>query len=113
LLEHVQRRSIRIDTVNLAIFTLVTVIFSFTVWDTEFCPSELERNGICTFGVEDLYKLSQLEHLFANKITQEGDMGAYLCLHELIFNRTHLERGLHRLNSSAYLELPHVSFFVV
>ena len=40
------------------------------------------------------------------------DAGAIECIHEMIYNRTHFERGLHRLCQAYYAELPQVYFNV-
>lgn len=59
--------------------------------------------------MEDLRRnLVNSPYLFGNKFMQEKDFGALACWHELMFNRTHLERGHYRLDKDVYLEMPQV-----
>ncbi|KAI6204488.1 hypothetical protein M3Y94_00679900 [Aphelenchoides besseyi] len=73
------------------------------------CPTKW-RHWICLFGVEHLQDLKHRDHLFANKFLPSFDFGAIVCWYEELFKRRHYDRGMHRLNSKVYLNLPHVRF---
>lgn len=75
------------------------------------CKSGISRHQICILTAEYLPELSNSYYLFGNKFMPDKDFGAVACWHELIFNRTHLDRGIKRLNANTYLNLPHVSSF--
>lgn len=85
-------------------------LFRLSYWKGMRCDSGLWRHFNCLFGVEHLLELSGAYHLFANKFMPDEDFGAISCWHELIFNRTHIERRLDRLDADLYLNLPHVSY---
>lgn len=75
------------------------------------CHSKITRHELCVFGMEDLYRnLADNPYFFANKMVPEYDFGAIVCWNEMLFNRTHFDKGLHRLDMGAYVKLPHVSF---
>ncbi|KAI1725098.1 core-2/I-Branching enzyme domain-containing protein [Ditylenchus destructor] len=83
----------------------------YTLWyDSKNCGSGHMRHNLCVFGVEDLAKTAQLPHLFLNKFMPTIDFGASLCWHEFMYNRTYLDRGVHRLLPELYQTLPHVRF---
>ncbi|WKY04215.1 hypothetical protein Q1695_005302 [Nippostrongylus brasiliensis] len=63
---------------------------------------------VCIFGVEDLHWLAKHQNLMANKMMSSFDYGAIDCMHELIFNRTHLGQTNPSLNLTVYKSLPHV-----
>jgi hypothetical protein len=66
------------------------------------------RHYSCIFGVEHLPLMARSDYLFVNKMLPNRDMAAFACWHEMLFNRTHLDRGLHRLKPNIYLDLPQV-----
>ena len=63
------------------------------------------------FGIEDLPgRLSNLPHLFANKLMPEFDFGAVECWYESMFNRSHV-KGYDKfdlLNATLYKNMPNV-----
>ncbi|KAI6198860.1 Beta-1,3-galactosyl-O-glycosyl-glycoprotein beta-1,6-N-acetylglucosaminyltransferase 3 [Aphelenchoides besseyi] len=82
----------------------------FVMWSHESCNPGFFRHYNCIFGVEQLKMLSTVPQLFGNKIMPSYDFGAAVCWYEELLRRTHVDRGLHRLNSDVYLSLPHVRF---
>jgi hypothetical protein len=70
------------------------------------------RHHVCIFGVESLLDLSDSVYLFANKMLPDQDFEALLCWHEKIWDRTHRERGIERLQKEVYLNLPQVGFLL-
>lgn len=61
--------------------------------------------------MEDLASnLVESPYLFANKLISEKDFGALSCWHELMFNRTHEDRGTFRLDPYIYLNMAQVRF---
>ncbi|KAI6212706.1 hypothetical protein M3Y94_00060200 [Aphelenchoides besseyi] len=80
------------------------------IWSREMCSPEFFRHFNCIFSVEQLKMLSTVPQLFGNKIMPSYDFGAAVCWYEELSRRTHVDRGLHRLNSEVYLNLPHVRF---
>ncbi|KAK6037188.1 hypothetical protein COOONC_25307 [Cooperia oncophora] len=50
---------------------------------------------VCVFGVEDFVWLAKHPKLMANKMMPSFDYGVVDCMHELIFNRTHLGQVNH------------------
>ncbi|WKY04216.1 hypothetical protein Q1695_005302 [Nippostrongylus brasiliensis] len=72
------------------------------------CHSKKFRHRVCIFGVEDLHWLAKHQNLMANKMMSSFDYGAIDCMHELIFNRTHLGQTNPSLNLTVYKSLPHV-----
>jgi hypothetical protein len=73
------------------------------------CRSGIKRHRICVFGMEDLEpNLARSPYLFANKFMPDKDFGALVCWHELMFNRTHFDRGHYRLDRTEYLQMPQV-----
>ncbi|KAH7720899.1 hypothetical protein AAVH_11537 [Aphelenchoides avenae] len=54
--------------------------------------------------------MAEKAHLLGNKMMPEFDFGATVCWHEKMFNRTHYDRGTHRLRASVYESLPHTRF---
>ncbi|KAK5969900.1 Core-2/I-Branching enzyme [Trichostrongylus colubriformis] len=77
--------------------------FRFTRWQSrDSCPTKRFRHSICIFGIEDLPILSQRHELLANKILPYFDYAVVDCLHELIFNRTHLGQSDHELDWKRY-----------
>lgn len=81
----------------------------YTHW-AGVCKSEVRRHNICILTVEYLRNLASSRYLFGNKFLPDRDFGAIVCWHELMFNRTHLDRGIKRLNPETYLNLTHVSY---
>jgi hypothetical protein len=82
----------------------------YTIFKGAYCATEMWRNEMCTFGMEHLAEFQYLPYLFANKFQPDKDFGAIACWHEYIFNRTHLERGILRLDPKKYTSPPHVRF---
>ncbi|KAI6192591.1 hypothetical protein M3Y96_01252200 [Aphelenchoides besseyi] len=77
------------------------------LWDVKNCPTTA-RHLICIFGLEHLRLMAQMPQLVGNKAMPGFDFGVISCWYEEYFRRTHLDRGLHRLTSNIYLNLPHV-----
>ncbi|KAI6186012.1 Beta-1,3-galactosyl-O-glycosyl-glycoprotein beta-1,6-N-acetylglucosaminyltransferase 3 [Aphelenchoides besseyi] len=75
-----------------------------------FCSHDLKRHYVCVIGLEHLGILQHRPELFANKMMPNVDYNAIRCWYEELRRRTHLDRGLHQLHSSVYLNLPHVRF---
>jgi hypothetical protein len=106
-------------------FAISIRFFSFNVWirNSTKCYSNFWRNNACIFGLEDL-KSKFVDNRFftANKMIPRYDfgyfchifrihfLGAIVCWNEVLFNRTHNERGIHRLKKDAYVKLPQVRF---
>ncbi|KAI6184987.1 Glycosyl transferase, family 14-containing protein [Aphelenchoides bicaudatus] len=91
----------------------ITSMSRFNVWIVNLyeCHSKITRHELCVFGMEDLYRnLADNPYFFANKMVPEYDFGAIVCWNEMLFNRTHFDKGLHRLDKGAYVKLPHVRF---
>ncbi|KAI1700733.1 core-2/I-Branching enzyme domain-containing protein [Ditylenchus destructor] len=85
----------------------------FHLWGVAGCHSKLQYHYLCVFGIEDLVPyFNNTNHLFHYKMVSTMDFGAIDCWHETLYNRTHFERGTHRLDSSAYLNHPLVRFQV-
>ncbi|KAI6177786.1 Beta-1,3-galactosyl-O-glycosyl-glycoprotein beta-1,6-N-acetylglucosaminyltransferase 3 [Aphelenchoides bicaudatus] len=85
----------------------------YNIWSSsrKLCDGQRWRHDICIFGLEALQpKLSNNSFFFANKMIPNVDFGAIVCWNEMLFNRTHHDRGIHRLNKSDYVNLPHVRF---
>ncbi|KAI6170487.1 hypothetical protein M3Y97_01149600 [Aphelenchoides bicaudatus] len=86
----------------------------FNIWwqmSPKFCDSKIHRHNLCIFGLEDLRSnLVDNPFFFANKMIPEYDFGAIVCWNEKLFNRTHFDRGVQRLNKKLYVKLPHVRF---
>uniref|UniRef100_A0A7I5E8W6 Glycosyltransferase family 92 protein n=1 Tax=Haemonchus contortus TaxID=6289 RepID=A0A7I5E8W6_HAECO len=76
----------------------------FTAWNKSKVPclSQMIRHEICIFGIEDLSRLSSRYELLANKILPYFDYAVVDCLHELLFNRTHLGQIDHALDLKQY-----------
>ncbi|KAI6197575.1 Beta-1,3-galactosyl-O-glycosyl-glycoprotein beta-1,6-N-acetylglucosaminyltransferase 3 [Aphelenchoides besseyi] len=79
------------------------------LWDVKNC-STIARHSVCILGMEHLRVIANVPQLFANKVIPSYDFGAAVCWYEEHFRRTHFDRGLHRLASNIYLNLPHVRF---
>lgn len=93
------------------VFIRLAHFFRLTFWHNDTsCQSGIKRHRICIFGMEDLPNLVESPYLFANKAMAEKDFGALSCWHELIFNRTHYERGTYRLDPYSYLNMAQVRF---
>ncbi|PIO53778.1 hypothetical protein TELCIR_24874 [Teladorsagia circumcincta] len=60
------------------------------------------RHSICILGIEDLHMLSRRHELIANKILPYFDYAIVDCVHELLFNRTHLGQVDHELDFKRY-----------
>ncbi|CAJ0605568.1 unnamed protein product [Cylicocyclus nassatus] len=91
--------------------TSFTVIFRTSIWinHKEFqCPKY--RHGICIFGVENLQFLSASKSLSANKPHPAYDYAIVDCMHELLFNRTHLGQIDHDLDLQFYRSLENVRY---
>ncbi|KAH7718260.1 Protein F26D2.3 a [Aphelenchoides avenae] len=83
----------------------------YTMWmQPANCGNGIMRHNLCVFGTGDLPRLVNLPHLSVNKLMPEFDFGASVCLHELMFNRTYLNRTLSRLNHDLYAKLPQVRY---
>uniref|UniRef100_A0AC35FLN3 Core-2/I-Branching enzyme n=1 Tax=Panagrolaimus sp. PS1159 TaxID=55785 RepID=A0AC35FLN3_9BILA len=82
-------------------------------WNGANCQSKILRHGICVYGLEDLIVLENYPQIFANKMIQDVDFGAYICWSERMFNRTFNENRLdpiETLNATIYLEHPAVRY---
>ncbi|KAI6223379.1 hypothetical protein M3Y95_00884000 [Aphelenchoides besseyi] len=73
------------------------------------CTSQVRHHN-CIFGVEYLHNFYDVPEMFGNKAMPGFDFGVISCWYEEYFRRTHLDRGLHRLTSNSYLDLPHVRY---
>ncbi|KAI6177789.1 hypothetical protein M3Y97_00945900 [Aphelenchoides bicaudatus] len=85
----------------------------FNVWSANEleCNSNAWRHDLCILGLADLrFNFVENEYLFANKMLPEHDFGAVVCWSEMLFNRTHFDRGIHRLNKTLYVKLPQVRY---
>ncbi|KAI6212731.1 Beta-1,3-galactosyl-O-glycosyl-glycoprotein beta-1,6-N-acetylglucosaminyltransferase 3 [Aphelenchoides besseyi] len=80
------------------------------IWSREKCSPGFYRHHNCIFSVEQLKMLSTVPQLFGNKVMPSYDFGAAVCWYKELSRRTHVDRGLHRLKSEVYLNLPHVRF---
>jgi len=77
------------------------------------CVHNNSRNGVCVLGVENVALLLNQSHsLFFNKAIPDFDFGAIHCWHEALYNRTHFNRGNHRLTPYVYKRLPQVRYHV-
>ncbi|KAI6189376.1 hypothetical protein M3Y97_00001400 [Aphelenchoides bicaudatus] len=85
----------------------------FNVWirNRTRCGSGMWRHNVCIFGLEDL-RSNFVDNPFfiANKMYPAYDFAAITCWNEVLFNRTYYDRGLHRLNKAAYVNLPQVRY---
>ncbi|KAK5967472.1 Core-2/I-Branching enzyme [Trichostrongylus colubriformis] len=72
------------------------------------CHSKQYRHGVCIYGVEDLVWVAKSPKLMANKMMPSFDYGAIDCMHELIFNRTHLGQEDQKWDMTLYENLPGV-----
>ncbi|CAD5225476.1 unnamed protein product [Bursaphelenchus okinawaensis] len=90
-----------------------TGITRYNIWqrNATLCESKLFRHGLCVFGLEDLVpKLADSPFFFANKMMPEKDFSAISCWHEMLFNRTYHQRGLHYVKENYYWKLPTIRF---
>ncbi|EYC05285.1 hypothetical protein Y032_0083g1681 [Ancylostoma ceylanicum] len=76
---------------------------------SELCFSKKFRHCVCIFGIEDFPWLSNQLKLLANKMMPSFDYAAVDCMHELLFNRTHLGQINHELQLALYESQPYVS----
>ncbi|KAH7701592.1 Protein H41C03.3 [Aphelenchoides avenae] len=84
---------------------------ALSLWNGQSgCGSRRWRHGLCVYGVEDVGWLAGKAHLVGNKMMPEFDFAASVCWHEKMFNRTHYDKGTHRLRASVYENLPHTRF---
>ncbi|KAK6061291.1 Core-2/I-Branching enzyme [Cooperia oncophora] len=75
------------------------------------CRSQRYRHSVCIYGVEDFAWLAKHPKLIANKMMPSFDYGVVDCVHELIFNRTHLGQTDRLWDVKMYERQPHVSVF--
>ncbi|CAJ0604920.1 unnamed protein product, partial [Cylicocyclus nassatus] len=68
------------------------------------------RHGVCVFGIENLQYLSERKSLVANKPYPAFDYAIVDCMHELLFNRTHLDQVDHNLDLQFYRSLENVRY---
>ncbi|RCN29618.1 hypothetical protein ANCCAN_24621 [Ancylostoma caninum] len=76
----------------------------------ELCFSANFRHSVCVFGVEDFPWLSNQLKLVANKMMPSFDYSAVDCMHELLFNRTHLGQVNNDLHLFLYESQPYVRY---
>ncbi|CAJ0588750.1 unnamed protein product [Cylicocyclus nassatus] len=72
------------------------------------CPKY--RHSVCVFGIENLQFLSKSKTLMANKPYPAFDYAIVDCMHELLFNRTHLDQVDHNLDLQFYRSLENVRY---
>ncbi|KAI1732493.1 core-2/I-Branching enzyme domain-containing protein [Ditylenchus destructor] len=85
----------------------------FHLWGLPQCHSKLQMHYLCVFGIEDLVSyFNDTKTLFNYKMASTMDFGAVDCWHETLYNRTHFDRGTHRLQNSTYLNHPLVRYHV-
>ncbi|KAK6032563.1 Core-2/I-Branching enzyme [Ostertagia ostertagi] len=72
------------------------------------CRSKHYRHAVCVYGIEDFVWLASHPKLMANKMMPSFDYGAVDCMHELIFNRTHVRTNDHIWNLKLYKNQPYV-----
>ncbi|EYC28952.1 hypothetical protein Y032_0007g3515 [Ancylostoma ceylanicum] len=91
---------------------IVGFVTRLTVWapNTALCRSGYFRHSVCVFGIEDFAWVSSSPKLMANKMMPEFDYGIVDCVHELLFNRTHLGQDDHPLNLTFYENQPYVKY---
>ncbi|KAK6032562.1 hypothetical protein OSTOST_01251, partial [Ostertagia ostertagi] len=85
------------------------------------CRSKHYRHAVCVYGVEDFVWLASHPKLMANKVGEgtlviihlqmmpSFDYGAVDCMHELIFNRTHIRTNDHIWNLKLYKNQPYAN----
>ncbi|EPB69805.1 Core-2/I-Branching enzyme [Ancylostoma ceylanicum] len=80
------------------------------VWiGNKMCQSGRFRHAVCIYGIEDFSWLSRHPKIIANKMMPDFDYAIVDCMHELIFNRTHLGQANDALNLTVYENQPYVS----
>ncbi|KAI1725994.1 core-2/I-Branching enzyme domain-containing protein [Ditylenchus destructor] len=85
----------------------------FHLWGLPHCHSKLQMHDLCVFGIEDLVShFNDTRKLFNYKMASTMDFGAIDCWHETLYNRTHFDRGTHRLHNNTYLKHPLVRYHV-
>ncbi|KAK6732060.1 hypothetical protein RB195_016436 [Necator americanus] len=77
---------------------------------TSMCGSKKFRHAVCIYGIEDLSWLSRHPKIIANKMMSNFDYSIVDCMHELIFNRTHLGQVNDALNLTIYEKQPYVRY---
>ncbi|KAK6756755.1 hypothetical protein RB195_014904 [Necator americanus] len=81
------------------------------LWEpSKGCHSGYFRHSVCVFGIEDFAWLPRSPRLMANKMMPDFDYAVVDCVHELLFNRTHLNQDDHPLNLTFYEDLPYVRY---
>ncbi|CAD5232588.1 unnamed protein product [Bursaphelenchus xylophilus] len=80
----------------------------FSLWNKTGCQNI--RHSMCMLEVDHLSWLIDLPHLYANKFVQGYDIRPPVCLLELLYNRTFLEKYRYRLDTNYYQNLPHVRY---
>ncbi|KAL6733669.1 hypothetical protein Aduo_004296 [Ancylostoma duodenale] len=78
--------------------------------DDKMCQSRKFRHAVCIYGIEDFSWLSRHPKIIANKMMPTFDFSIIDCMHELIFNRTHLGQGNDALNLTVYENQPYVRY---
>ncbi|KAI1710202.1 core-2/I-Branching enzyme domain-containing protein [Ditylenchus destructor] len=84
----------------------------YAIWiDKAKCRSGNWRHSVCVLGIEDLpYDFKNSNYLFVNKLMPGFDFGAIKCWFDELHYRTTVDRGLHRLDSTIYKQLPQVRY---
>ncbi|KAL6733662.1 hypothetical protein Aduo_004293 [Ancylostoma duodenale] len=80
------------------------------IWEKDLCKSRKFRHGVCIYGIEDFSWLSRHPKIMANKMMPNFDYSITDCMHELLFNRTHLEQTNDALNLNVYENLRSVRY---
>ncbi|KAK6732058.1 hypothetical protein RB195_016435 [Necator americanus] len=92
---------------------VIGFITRMDIWEyekKELCRSRRFRHGVCVFGIEDFSWLSRQPKLMANKMMPGFDYSVVDCMHELLFNRTHLNQTNDALNLTVYDNQPYVRY---
>ncbi|EYC05288.1 hypothetical protein Y032_0083g1682 [Ancylostoma ceylanicum] len=76
----------------------------------KMCQSRKFRHAVCIYGIEDFSWLSRHPKIMANKMMPNFDYSVIDCMHELIFNRTHLGQANDALNLTVYENQPYVRY---
>ncbi|KAL6733667.1 hypothetical protein Aduo_004295 [Ancylostoma duodenale] len=80
------------------------------IWEKDLCKSRKFRHGVCIYGIEDFSWLSRHPKIMANKMMPDFDYSITDCMHELLFNRTHLKQTNDALNLNIYENLRSVRY---
>ncbi|RCN42919.1 Core-2/I-Branching enzyme [Ancylostoma caninum] len=78
----------------------------------KMCHSKKFRHAVCIYGIEDFSWLSRHPKIIANKagMMSDFDYSVIDCMHEFVFNRTHLGQVNDALNLSVYENQPYVRY---